>query len=287
MKRSRVDDASDAGYKNGTTEVRPVLRRRSSTRCDPKRDARSGGGDLFCVDFARGRCTDPECTHRHAIPVYPRDDADPGVLNATYDIFGRKRSLLLTAWEKAHGQKEDGANDLSLAALKIYNLKPPKPQRTELCGGSRKKKDLDYLIRREFGKFGDVAEVRIDSTLTTATAIVVFRGRAQAEFAKEAMTGQGLTPDSKETLQLKWASSVTSILDNVGPHGQDAQLSYVPNYRPAAVQIYGSSSKASSSAKESPWRRYFDAGTGRPYFVHSVSGATSWTLPSEETTRHH
>ena len=143
---------------------RPAHRKRSSTRCRPLQDcgATEGsdeGAKLFCLDFARGRCPDgPTCTHRHEIPR-PRDDEDLEVLNEDYDIFGRKRSLHTSHWERHHGKKEEGTNSLRLTALFVTGLRAPAKKRSELFGGSTGAGtksiagDLDASVRRCFGAF--------------------------------------------------------------------------------------------------------------------------------------
>ena len=119
--------SEERGGAERIADARPAHRKRSATRCRPLQDcgATTGsdeGAKLFCLDFARGRCPDgPECTHRHEIPR-PRDDEDLEILNEDYDIFGRKRSLLTSHWERHHGKKEEGANSLRLTALFVTGL---------------------------------------------------------------------------------------------------------------------------------------------------------------------
>ncbi|KAJ8605187.1 hypothetical protein CTAYLR_000397 [Chrysophaeum taylorii] len=277
--RARAQIADEEG--SGDAAMVPEHRRRALTRCVPHRDSGAtegadAGNALFCLDFARGSCPDGDaCTHRHEVPK-PADDANPSVLNATYDVFGRKRSALTTAWERLHGKKEEGANDLDNAALQVDGLKPPPRQRTELCGGPTGKHvrtprgALDAAVRKAFGVFGQIAETRVAIRDRKSTAIVVFAGRACAEFAKEAMTGQGLTPESPGILQVRWACE------------PDAADDPAPNFEPAVRTAPPPLVVRTDEPPKAPpgWSAVLDAKSRRYYYYHADTKQTTWTLPS-------
>uniref|UniRef100_A0A7S3K2B0 Uncharacterized protein n=1 Tax=Aureoumbra lagunensis TaxID=44058 RepID=A0A7S3K2B0_9STRA len=264
-----------------------ALRRRSATRCNPKRDSgitvgKESGNVLFCIDFARGCCSDgSECSHRHEIPKFPQDEANPHILNSEFDIFGRKRSILLTAWEKAQRRKEHGANTLDLAALELSNIRPPQKQRSELCGGTVKQDRsvaalLDIQVRKAVGQFGDIADLRIhlERGLTKpAKVIVVFKGRTQAEFAKEALTNQGLVPESRELLQVKWA-----------PFEQSVPFDLQPTKAPYSANLTASiyTNKNNVQVEDISWDKYLDATSQRYYWANRFTLQTTWTNPEDQ-----
>jgi len=210
--------------------------------------------------------------------VVPGDDE---TVDATFDVFGRKRSNFLTAWERVHRKKEPGANDLRNAALRVANLRPVASKRvSELCSGGDatalpKRKsmtgELDDVLRREFGAFGTIAETRLSAqgrnrASATFTAVVVFRSRAQAEFAKEALTNQGLTPSSPDTMHVTWADASQERYDNVAHHGLNGTLDFQPNYAP-------------HSSLPAGWTRHYDDKKAAYYF-HEPTGTVTWHEPS-------
>lgn len=286
--RKQVEEEADESIVgSGSSPALPMLRRRALTRCVPHLDSgvtagAEAGNKLFCLDFARGSCPDgAECTHRHQVPK-PSDDANPVIINADFDIFGRKRTLLLTAWEREHGKKEEGANELNNAGLHVTNLRPPARERTELCGGTTGKRmrstnaALDDAVRKAFGVYGEIAETRVtlDGKKDKASAIVVYAGRACAEFAKEAMTGQGLTKQSPDILQVRWASTTTAS-DVDGP----GRLNLAParNRQPVPT----APTKTSPAQLPEGWVAVLDAASGCYYYYHAATKHTTWTLPNQ------
>lgn len=288
-KRS-LTEADFAGYATQRSVVAPAptQRRRAMTRCVPKRDSvktQAGPHGNFCLDFARGCCPDgSECTHRHEIP---RGDEVDGV----YDIFGRKRAL------------REGGDDIENVSLEVSNLKPMQRERSELCGGNSARSSrglLDEAVRKAFGAFGEIYETRVtvDAKRKKATAIVAFKYRANAEFALEAMMGQGLTQHSAETLQVKWADSSVSI--NPPPsvvaapsHSQEKEkkIEWVPVLDAASGKHYyvdystGATTwtpplpASESSERESEWIEYKDANSGESYWANTKTRETTWTKP--------
>lgn len=286
--RKQVEEDADESIEGtGGGPAPPMLRRRAMTRCVPHLDSgmtagAEAGNELFCLDFAHGSCPDgSECTHRHQVPK-PSDDANPAIINADFDIFGRKRTLMLTAWEREHGKKEDGANDLDNAGLHITNLRPPPRERSELCGGTTGKRmrsttaALDDAVRKSFGVFGEIGETRVslEAKKDKASVIIVYAGRACAEFAKEAMTGQGLTKQSPDILQVRWASA-TGASDVDGP----AMLNLAParNHQPQPA----APTKASPAPLPDGWVAVLDAASGCYYYYHAATKHTTWTLPTQ------
>ena len=302
---------------------RPAHRKRSSTRCRPLQDcgATEGsdeGAKLFCLDFATGRCPDgPACTHRHEIPR-PRDDEDLEVLNEDYDIFGRKRSLHTSHWERHHGKKEEGANSLRLTALFVTGLRAPAKKRSELCGGTTGAGtksiagDLDASVRRCFGAFGEVVETRVVlDSVRGHKCTVAYSSRSAAEFAKEAMTGQALRVDGGELVQVRWAKEDgpekgCSFVDvHAGRRAQPPAV-VVPSHElpegwcathdAASGRTYyhgedGSGVTWARPTQRAPavaslpplppgWRRLWDALRGCVYYHHAVSDETSWDRPA-------
>ncbi|KAJ1453295.1 hypothetical protein M885DRAFT_588698 [Pelagophyceae sp. CCMP2097] len=259
----------------------PQLRRRPRTRCVPSRDCgvtdgSEEGASLFCLDFARGCCPDGgECTHRHDVASVV-DDLNEACLNEEYDVFGRKRSLLLTAWEKKHGKKEAGSEDLQNKTLHVSGLQPPAKQRTAFCGGrgggaKSAKGATDEAVRACFGAFGSVVEtnVRLDAVATRPNwALVTFDSRASAEVAKEAMTGQSLTLQSAEILQIRFAEQ-----DDAAPGANDgaALQGYLKALQPAPRP-------APEAALPAGWTTARDE-TGRVYFYNLESRTTQWHAP--------
>jgi len=285
-------------------DVRPEHRKRSATRCAPHRDVgltegAEGGQRCFCLDFCRGRCSDGgECSHRHEIPR-KADDADSEVLNATYDIFGRKRSLLLSHWERHHGKKEEGADQLRATALHVSGLRAPAKKRSELCGGKAgtgKRSaggDLDAAVRRSFSAFGEVIESRVVlDAIKGHWAIVTYSSRAAAEFAKEAMTGQGLKVDSGEILQVRWAKDQTQAQASGGYTTIAPKLEPVPHAPGVAERIAKATAAKEEKAPAAPpaaaadaplpagWASTLDAASGRSYYHNGASGETTWERPA-------
>ena len=279
----------DAGGLARLGDITPSHRKRSMTRCVPHLDCgategSTDGARLFCLDFARGRCPDgPACTHRHEIPR--RDDDDDGeVLNATYDIFGRKRSLLLSAWERHHGKKEEGALETGNCTLHVSGLRAPPKKRTELCGGAGARSrsvagDLDAAVRKAFGAFGEVVETRVILDGTKGHwALVTYAARSAAEFAKEAMTGQGLRVDGGEIIQVRWAKDQQAT-STAGGYCHAPQAKPVPRLPPART------ARPAPAARPAPplppgWAATLDAASGKHYYHHAASGTVQWDAPA-------
>ena len=122
--------------------------------------------------------------------------------------------------------------------LHVSGLRAPPKKRTELCGGAGARSrsvagDLDAAVRKAFGAFGEVVETRVvlDST-KGHWAIVTYSSRAAAEFAKEAMTGQGLRVDGGEIIQVRWAKDQQAT-SNAAGYCHAPQAKPVPRLPPA------------------------------------------------------
>jgi len=281
--------SEERGGAERIADARPAHRKRSATRCRPLQDcgATTGsdeGAKLFCLDFARGRCPDgPQCTHRHEIPR-PRDDEDLEILNEDYDIFGRKRSLLTSHWERHHGKKEEGANALRLTALFVTGLRAPARQRTELCGGRKGSGaksiagDLDSAVRKAFGAFGEVVETRVVlDSVRGHKCTVAYSSRSAAEFAKEAMTGQSLRPDGGELVQVRWAKEQAST-------SETGKFSFVDVHAGRAKAPAARAGPPAAPPAESlpeGWCSTHDASSKRTYYHDEDGSHVTWARPTE------
>eukprot|EP00011_Vannellida_sp_DIVA3-517-6-12_P009478 CAMPEP_0114628490 /NCGR_PEP_ID=MMETSP0168-20121206/12848_1 /TAXON_ID=95228 ORGANISM="Vannella sp., Strain DIVA3 517/6/12" /NCGR_SAMPLE_ID=MMETSP0168 /ASSEMBLY_ACC=CAM_ASM_000044 /LENGTH=385 /DNA_ID=CAMNT_0001839875 /DNA_START=38 /DNA_END=1192 /DNA_ORIENTATION=+ len=163
-------------------------RERATTMCDPERDAGVTKADSLtgfhyhCLYFAKGKCVHGhKCNFYHRVPT--PDDARK--LPLTHDIFGRER----------HSSYRDDMG--GVGCIHAEN-------KTVYVGGLKepgKGNSLERQLREKFGLFGDVEYVRV--LKEKMCAFVRFRFRANAEFAKEAMTDQTLGND--ETLNCRWS----------------------------------------------------------------------------------
>eukprot|EP00904_Undaria_pinnatifida_P006839 jgi/Undpi1/3285/HiC_scaffold_15.g06659.m1 len=148
---------------------------KASTRCDPDLDAGAtrgseAGAREFCIFFARGACARGYSCHKlHFVPA-PEDDAGE---DNTHDCFGRERS---------------GADDDDRDGVGCFL----KENRTLWLGGvpvideasSRER------VRHNFEAWGRISSIRL--VKNKSCAFVQYTYRANAEFAKEAMSNQTL-----------------------------------------------------------------------------------------------
>lgn len=163
-------------------------------KCNPKKDAGytkantdASGEHFFCIFFAKGACwLGKECRFRHSLPTLD----DEGYLEWSHDIFGRERF-------KTHKDDMDGVGSFShdcktlfAAGLRIDNGVPDGLKRME-----------DFL-KKEFGVWGDVTNVRVIPKKNIA--FITYAYRVQAEFAKVAMADQNLGKYAP-LLAVRWA----------------------------------------------------------------------------------
>ncbi|KAG9394538.1 RNA recognition motif [Carpediemonas membranifera] len=151
-------------------------------RCDPARDVGRTQGDKlrppirFCVFFARGQCWRGEaCEYLHRIPETHHQRHIP----ETKDCFGRPRF----GWNPS-----SAARLKECRTLRVSNLPSHEP-------------GLDKRLRYHFGLFGQFVQFNYISSMNVA--FIEYKTRAQAEFAKEALTGNNV--GGSEVLQIRFA----------------------------------------------------------------------------------
>ncbi|PHJ25100.1 pre-mrna-splicing factor cwc2 [Cystoisospora suis] len=163
-------------------------------KCNPKKDAGytkantdASGEHFFCIFFAKGACwLGKDCRYRHSLPTLD----DEGYLEWSHDIFGRERF-------KTHKDDMDGVGSFShdcktlfAAGLRIDNGVPD---------GLKK---MEEFLKKEFGVWGDVTNVRVIPKKNIA--FITYAYRVQAEFAKVAMADQNLGKYAP-LLAVRWA----------------------------------------------------------------------------------
>ena len=156
-------------------------------RCDPENDAGWTKGSkrsssekaYFCLHFAKGSCAKGhECTFLHHIPTA----IDDGKHEQMKDVFGRDRF-------QTHRDDMTGVGSFSSDCRTLY------------VGGIKKKDDVEALLQRHFGMWGEVEQLNIISRLSVA--FVRYRCRINAEIALIAMANQSL--GGGEVLNVRWA----------------------------------------------------------------------------------
>eukprot|EP01029_Cantina_marsupialis_P022763 TRINITY_DN5579_c0_g1_i1.p1 TRINITY_DN5579_c0_g1~~TRINITY_DN5579_c0_g1_i1.p1 ORF type:complete len:506 (+),score=137.03 TRINITY_DN5579_c0_g1_i1:121-1638(+) len=161
----------------------------AETRCVISRDAgytkadkaKQNNKTCFCIHFARGACAHgKECNYYHRIPM----TNDMRWIDEFHDVFGRKRHKAKREDMRGVGSFEEECKSLFVTGLKyIPNY------------------DVISVLKIHFGEWGPVE--RVFPIQKQAAAVVRFRTRYHAEFAKVAMTGQEL--DKKEVVGIRWA----------------------------------------------------------------------------------
>ncbi len=148
-------------------------------RCEPSEHVGATRADLapppmrFCLFFARGCCSKgSECEYLHRIP----DKAHQAHIEESHDAFGRPRF----GWRGAELTTE-------VRTIRIDNLPSNRPE-------------LANRLKYYTGMYGEVAEFSYIPSMNVC--FVEYRCRAQAEFAKEALTGNNVGDD--ECLHVKW-----------------------------------------------------------------------------------
>eukprot|EP00297_Palpitomonas_bilix_P004000 CAMPEP_0113912798 /NCGR_PEP_ID=MMETSP0780_2-20120614/29149_1 /TAXON_ID=652834 /ORGANISM="Palpitomonas bilix" /LENGTH=741 /DNA_ID=CAMNT_0000909841 /DNA_START=89 /DNA_END=2314 /DNA_ORIENTATION=+ /assembly_acc=CAM_ASM_000599 len=180
---------------------------RALTRCVPARDVGLTKADSlkddvprFCVHFARGACNlGADCNYLHRCPL-PEDDAR---LKLHLDIFGRERHA-------SHRDDMDGVGCFTKDCRTLYVGGLQRIASTRALRGEARNEGLLELVRDNFAVFGEMEDVRV--IYSKSIAFIRYRYRANAEFAKEAMMGQGISEG--DVLNVRWA------YDDPNPHAQ-------------------------------------------------------------------
>ncbi|VEU22904.1 DEKNAAC104297 [Brettanomyces naardenensis] len=164
--KTRCHVTKDSGYTKADRHVKPGGLNRDK---------------YFCVYFARGCCCNGKrCEYLHRIPT-EMDQLPP-----TVDCFGR---------EKYMDYRED------MSGVGSFN----KVNRTLYIGRINSMDgNIELKLGKSFGEFGDIERIRI--VKSKKIAFITYRLENQAQFAKEAMYGQGLGEDENETLNIRWAN---------------------------------------------------------------------------------
>ncbi|KAL1921304.1 uncharacterized protein VTP21DRAFT_11020 [Calcarisporiella thermophila] len=158
-------------------------REKAKTRCKVATDAgetkgSKDPGSCFCLYFARGCCPNGfDCRYWHRTPK-----ADE-VMEITRDCFGRER----------FAQNRD-----DMGGVGSFQ----RDNRTLYVGGVGTYHNTEEVVVRHFQEWGDIETVKL--LKTKPVAFVTYASRLQAEFAKEAMSGQSL--DKNEILNVRWAT---------------------------------------------------------------------------------
>lgn len=137
----------------------------------------------FCVYFAKGSCSfGSKCKYFHRVPTIEECQSIENIK----DIFGRTRFATTKVDNGGVGVFTKEIRTLYLTNLKLIKSMSEKAKNK---------------INQVFNQFGCVEDVKL--YLEKAFCFVKFSHRCQAEFAKEAMTGQKIFGD--DVLVIKWA----------------------------------------------------------------------------------
>ncbi|XP_028417917.1 pre-mRNA-splicing factor cwf2-like [Dendronephthya gigantea] len=160
----------------------------AETRCCVKKDAGHTKAVLldpkrkktyFCIYFARGCCQHgSECGYYHLVP----SDKDAKRIDMVHDIFGREK-------HKLHSDNMGGVGSFE------------KDCRTLYVGRLGSHRELESLLWKEFGEWGEIEDIRVITK--RQIAFVRYKNRVNCEFAKIAMSDQKL--DGQEVLNIRWA----------------------------------------------------------------------------------
>jgi hypothetical protein len=248
------------------------------------------GQVLFCIDFARGKCSDGhECTHLHRAPTI---EDDYTAVSNTHDIFGRARDKLLTDWEKHSGRKEEGWDDIRNTTIFVGGLMKQEGSRSTLCGGSKNvsgEAATEKAVRKCFGEFGELYEVNIIFDGKKRVSTCTYVARACAEFAKEAMSRQSLRVDGSETLSIMWATKKQGARSGDGyQYQEDYRANHIPLAPPGHVDRADPTKAAvtaplatrSTGSLPPGWKFVQNPKGGRGYFWHQATNQVTWDRPN-------
>lgn len=169
-------------------------RERSKYKCYPRLDsgrtkANEGYVHVFCLFFARGQCVDgSQCVYLHRLPN--EIDEQHYRAHPTTDIFGRQKMPDSLDNRKGAGSYERDATTLYVHYGGAGHYDTPK---------------LRQLLEDSFREWGEISSIYVVPNKTIA--FVKYLLRVCAEFAKEAMNGQGLLGSTcNEVLIVRWAN---------------------------------------------------------------------------------
>lgn len=189
------------------------LKKHAKHRCNVKLDSGYTKADFhtpkgeinrshyFCLYFARGYCCNgKKCEYLHRIPT------ELDIFPQTVDCFGR---------EKFADYRDDMTGVGSFArvnkTLYIGNL-------------TNVDSSTEHRIKTAFGEFGDITKIRVIPNKNIA--FVSYKLESQAQFAKEALFCQALSPTNKsETLNIKWADDDNSWAAKKRENEEDSEMS--------------------------------------------------------------
>ncbi|KAL0217209.1 hypothetical protein RCL1_007692 [Eukaryota sp. TZLM3-RCL] len=168
-------------YKKQVEEITPAQFRVSISQDEGTTKADETPGRVpFCLYFARGCCSrGKNCNYLHRLP----SPHDAQICDPSRDIFGRTRFA-------------SDAEDFK--GVGSFN----RDNRTILVSNFGMSPTIDQNLLDNFGEFGEILNHRVD--VEKSTALIEYKYRANAEFAKEAMQGQSL--GQKEVVICRWSS---------------------------------------------------------------------------------
>lgn len=197
-------------------------RYKASTRCDSKRDAGLTRADLvnpdnayICIFFAKGSCAHGRrCQFLHRVPT----DADNAKLDSLHDCFGRERHATDRDDMGGIGSFTRDCRTLFVGSLQISNIRR-----------------LEESLLKHFGEWGEIEQLVVKPKY--GCAFVRYKNRANAEFAKIAMSEQSL--DQDEQLNIRWAHDDPNprVIRELQVQREEkvATLIKAQGYEPAAV----------------------------------------------------
>ncbi|ONH76722.1 Pre-mRNA-splicing factor CWC2 [Pichia kudriavzevii] len=141
----------------------------------------------ICLYFARGYCCNGKnCDYLHRIP----NELD--IFSPTVDCFGRER--FMDYRDDMSGIGSFGRVNKTLFVSRL----------------STTTSDMTKRITKAFQEFGELTNVRYIKDKNIA--FVTYKLESQAQFAKEAMYCQSLTPGNEnETIDIRWANEDQSV----------------------------------------------------------------------------
>ncbi|ORY94732.1 hypothetical protein BCR43DRAFT_494508 [Syncephalastrum racemosum] len=171
---------------------------RAKFRCNVERDSGETVGSnnpnaYFCVYFAKGMCIQgSECSMWHRIPN-EKDEVE-----TTIDCFGRDKFMEFR-------QDMGGVGSFNTQNKTLY------------VGRVSGTADMGHVVRKHFEAFGEIERLRY--IRHRGVAFVTYKGRSNAEFAREAMMNQTL--DNNETINVRWA---TAEQNKPGAEGEETLI---------------------------------------------------------------
>lgn len=160
------------------------------------------GRSPICVFFARGYCyRGKDCLFMHRLPK------EGDYVPPTQDCFGREKLP----------ESRDWMGGVGLLG---------KTNKTLFVVGFHVDDQVEDALYQQFGEFGSIDRIRVLNS--KACAFVLFKHESEAQFAKEAMTGQSL--NGTDVLTVKWAN------DDPNPNAQQLAKRNAENAALATVK---------------------------------------------------